>query len=92
MTLTWNDITQLEPRLLSIYEEAAALNGDKPRFCAYETWLRDFKTRVGMLVGWHRKDMGLPVLATVEAYHVSTIMIMSAFPKCRGCDCAGVSR
>jgi len=92
MTLSWNDIVKQEPRLLNLYNEAASLDSSKQaRFCAYETWLCDFKTRVSLLVGWQRKDMGLPMLDTVEAYHVSVIMIMSAFPKCRGCNCAGVS-
>jgi hypothetical protein len=72
--MTWQDLIDLEPRLLALYNRALAIrNGNRP-FDALDVWIgsgyRDgIKAEMVELVGWNRRDR--PELATNEAYDIA---------------------
>jgi len=86
--------TLLEPGLLGLYAEAAAIidNGESPSFCAnaefYGYWgKRGFESRICQLVGWEAYT-NHPLLLTSDAYDVAYETIYEALPDCRDCICA----
>ena len=67
--MTWQDLIELEPKLLVLYNRALAIrNGNRP-FDALDVWIgrwHGMKDELVELVGWSRKDN--PQLGTTEAY------------------------
>jgi hypothetical protein len=88
MPLTWELLCRLEPRLLALYEEAAAVRDDpvKPDFCANAVWYDDLKPKLSSLVGWERAEH--PILGNETAYDVAYEHVYEALPSCRNCFCA----
>lgn len=87
-------LTLLEPRLLDLYGEAAAIVDDKskPSFCANTVFygyhgLRGFKRRICALVGWDAES-NHPGLVNSKAYDIAYDTIYEALPYCRNCNCA----
>ena len=50
--LTWQKLTKMEPQLLTLYNEAKAVDGSAEHFCANTIWYERFKPRLFPLVGW----------------------------------------
>jgi hypothetical protein len=70
--MTWQELIELEPRLLALYNRALAIRNGKRTFIALDVWIgsrRGMKDEMMELVGWSRKDK--PALATDEAYNVA---------------------
>ena len=94
-TITWDELTALEPRLLALLQEAEAIKDDKrkPSFCANAHWYGygghpGIKPRLLELVGWAR-PYGSAELRGTRAYDVAYETIYDALPDCRGdCSCA----
>jgi hypothetical protein len=87
-------LTLLEPRLLDLYGEAAAVKDDQPGqwFCANEVFygyhgLRGFKHRICGLVGWDAES-NHPGIVCSDAYDIAYETIYEALPDCRDCICA----
>lgn len=84
----------IEPRLLDLYGEAAAVKDDLTDrwFCANEVFygyhgLRGFKRRLCALVGWDAEN-NHPGLVNSDAYDLAYETIYNALPDCRNCSCA----
>jgi hypothetical protein len=93
-SLTWEQLTELEPRLLTLYERARAIkdNRRKPSFCANRTWGEwgGLREQLSDLVGWAVKRWGGdPRLATSRAYDIAYRKVYDALPDCRNCVCWG---
>ncbi|TWT91655.1 hypothetical protein [Neorhodopirellula pilleata] len=58
---TWNDLTEIEPRLINIASDAAAQRWSLARYEAMECRVRRF-------VGWHARD---PRLGSSAAYEIA---------------------
>lgn len=88
--ILWKQISELEPALLSMYNEAASIKDDRKskRFCANSVWSHDFKPRLVKLVGW---DSNVELLQSTTAYDVAYRMIYDVLPDCRNCFCVGVA-
>jgi len=72
--MTWQRLTQLEPRLLALYNQALAIRSGKRLFDALDVWIGrgrwdGMKDEMKGLVGWERKDIA--ELVTNEAYDVA---------------------
>jgi|GEM_PF-6805732 len=96
--LTWQKLTQLEPRLLEVLKQAQAVKDDKSErsFCANRVWFgydepgpgpRGLKSKVSSLVGWCSVNAGHPVLGSSEAYDLAYRTVYDALPYCRDCAC-----
>jgi hypothetical protein len=96
--LTFEQLCELEPRLLDLLNEARAIkdNRRKRSFCANQVWYgwrghEGFKPRLLDLVGFRRKHDGSdPRLATSRAYDVAYHTIYDALPDCRNCACVAL--
>lgn len=87
-------LSLLEPRLLDLYGEAAAIKDDLSQdgFCANAAFYgyhgrRGFKRRICRLVGWDAES-NHPRLVCSEAYDLAYETIYEALPDCRNCTCA----
>jgi hypothetical protein len=88
--LTWEDLAQVEPRLLALLKEIAAAGAASPRFCSVSAWhgfggRQGFKMRLWYLAGSGARN---PALRSREAYDVAFETLYGALPDCRGCGCA----
>jgi hypothetical protein len=57
MSITWQQLVKLEPRLADLLEEAKAYHKSRPAtYCNLETWYgpNGLKNKVCELVGWYR--------------------------------------
>jgi hypothetical protein len=95
VTISWRELTRIEPGLEDLYEYAKSVRDDpgKPSFCANAVWYgygpyRDIgiKRELIWLVGRNRPD--IPELQTHEAYDLAYKKIYWALPGCRNCCCA----
>lgn len=86
--LTWNDLTEREPRLIGLLIDIKMVKDDKAKrsFCANQVWYRDFKPRVITLVGWYA-ELDDPMLRTMEAYDIGYQYLYKHLPNCRSCLC-----
>ena len=78
--MTYDELCELEPELISLLERAKVSKSDDPvaRFCGYgKHFGRGFKRHVTRLVGWDRKT-GLETLQSIEAYELVYETILSA--------------
>lgn len=87
---TFEELCELEPRLLGLLHVAQALYDqykDAPRVCTNELWAgpKGLKSRLVKLVGWRA---GKPELRTSRVYDLCYEAIYAALPACRGCICA----
>ena len=82
--LTWKRLIKIEPRLLALYDEAKAVDGNAEHFCANTVWYERFKPRLFSLVGW---ECGNPAIRTQEAWDLAYETIYEALPPCRDCLC-----
>jgi hypothetical protein len=57
--ITWEQLVELEPRLLELYKQAEQVidDGSSPSFCANDIWYEQFKPRLEELVG---SEAGIP--------------------------------
>lgn len=91
---TWNELCELEPRLLHLYDEARVIRDEGgPSFCANAVWYgrhgyEGLKPKLCELVGFHREGDGSdPRLATARAYDLAYHKVYDALPDCRDCAC-----
>lgn len=84
--MTFEELCQIEPRLLALYRRAQAVKDDKrkPSFCANRVWYTEFKPELCRLVGWEAEN---PALRTEEAYDLAYDTIYDVLPPCRNCWC-----
>ena len=92
--LTFERLTELEPRLKDLLAEARAFHKDpNPNFCANAVWYGyagpGLKERLCRLVGFTAEGGG--ALRTSAAYDLAYQTIYQALPDCRGrCACSAV--
>ena len=86
--LTWNDLTEREPRLVELLMDIKRVKDDKTKrsFCANRVWYQDFKPRLIEIVGWY-SEKDDPMLRTQEAYDIAYDHLYSRLPSCRSCFC-----
>jgi hypothetical protein len=84
--ITWDLLTELEPRLLQLYREAKAIKATGRHFCANRVWYSQFKPELIYLVGWYARGQD-PRIGTDEAYDLATRKIYNALPPCKDCAC-----
>lgn len=95
--LTWEQITDLEPRLLEVAAAARFAGEGETCFCRQSAWYgmdrwrdRGFKDRVSVLVGWEREDFDrterVATLMTSEAYNIAYEYVLHLLPECRKCS------
>ena len=91
-TLTWQLLTEREPRLAQLLKEAKAVSahGDA-NFCANQVWYREFKPRLLRLVGWLARTDDA-IIRGCEAYDIAYRTVYSVLPACRNCGCLRVGR
>lgn len=85
-TPTFDALCELEPRLATLREVAAAVRDrcESRAFCANNVWSVTLKPALERLVGWGAQVEGLQSSA---AYEVATREIYDCLPPCRGCGC-----
>jgi hypothetical protein len=95
-TLTWKELTRLEPRLEALYHKAKNVKDDRMReaFCANCCWYgygryegEGFKPQLLHLVGF---QCDIPELKTMQAYDLAYRRIYDVLPPCRNCNCYGM--
>lgn len=93
LDLTWEKIIEIEPHLLTLYEEAQGVKdgGVSESFCENEVWYgrpdrpgSGLKPRLVRLVGWYAERSAL---RAPEAYDIAYSHIYHALPACRNCAC-----
>lgn len=90
---TWDVLTEMEPRLLDLIEEAKAVDGSGVEFCAMSVWASrcGLKSRMMKLVGFERPRTDTPererLLQSHQAYEVAYDEIVNSLPPCRQCGC-----
>lgn len=70
--MTWEDLIELEPKLLTLYNRALEIRKRRPGVGALDLWIgprSGMKDEMTALVGWGRRDN--PRLATSEAYDLA---------------------
>jgi hypothetical protein len=90
MTLTWEDIIKIEPKLEELYIKAKSFNEDcdkNKNSCANRVWYgfggkKSLKKEMSKLVGW---DCNNELLNTTSAYDISYHTIYDVLPDCKGC-------
>jgi len=83
--MTWEQITQLEPRLAAMKAEAQKVKDPGgPAFCANSIWYNQFKCRLITLVGWGAAETELQ---SSQAYDLAYKTIYNQLPACRNCTC-----
>ena len=91
--MTWNRLTELEPRLLALEAEIRKIK--RPRrgaFCANAVWYGyaansqrgGFKGKLARLIGW---DASLLAVANARAWDTAYQHLYSLLPGCRDCRC-----
>lgn len=87
------EIALLEPQVLVLVREAAAIQDDGAAdgFCANDVFYghhgrRSFKRAISRLVGWYAES-NHPRLRSEQAYDVVFDAVYSALPDCRDCTC-----
>lgn len=92
--ITWEQITEAEPRLLDLLKEAQGVK-DKggSYFCANDIWYRgnkehaSFKQRLFPLVG-DEASKSLPgFMRTSKAWDIAYRKVYDVLPPCRNCIC-----
>jgi hypothetical protein len=86
MAITWDLLTELEPDLDRLYQEAKAIRPQGRYFCANQVWYKQFKPALIHLVGWYARGRDQRI-GTAEAYELATRKIYNALPPCRACAC-----
>jgi hypothetical protein len=84
--LTFDLLVRLEPRLLTLVQEAALVKDDADNFCANEVWSEQFKPRLMQLVGWYAEGTH-PHLNSHAAYEIAYDIIYQTLPDCKHCGC-----
>jgi len=84
--MRWEEIVEIEPELVELFNEARAVRDDKERdgFCANQVFYTQFKPRIAKLVGWGADN---DAVATPAAYESAFEMIYRLLPPCRRCGC-----
>jgi hypothetical protein len=84
--MTFEELCELEPGLLTLYRRAKGVKDDRRKrsFCANAVWYGRFKPVLCRLVGWEARN---PTLRTSEAYDLAYDTIYAALPDCRNCFC-----
>ncbi len=85
--MTWNDLTEREPRLVNLLWEIKKVKDEgKSSFCRNVAWFGMFDRKLENLVGWY-SEIDDPMLRTSEAYDFAYRYLYHKLPKCRGCWC-----
>lgn len=79
MKITWDQLIELEPRLLDLYNKAKACKQTEG-FCANRVWYGGLKKDLCGLVGWNCKSPS--ILNTEAAYEIAYDKVYSALPDC----------
>ena len=82
--LTFEQLCEVEPRLLGLAAEIRSVSADSRHFCANRTWYRNFERRFNCLVGRYAWN---PELRTEEAYNIAFRRLYRLLPDCRDCTC-----
>ena len=82
--VTFEQLCEQEPRLLTLEQEIRTLRADSPHWCANRVWYRDFEDRFNALVGWYAWN---PALKSDLAYNVAFHNLYRLMPPCRDCAC-----
>jgi len=71
--LTWEKLSEIEPRLDSLLLEVEMARPTDPddEYFNWEVCWGRFKMPIATLVGWHRRDECDPILRTQAAYDVA---------------------
>ncbi len=79
---TWKQIVNVEPRLEELYQEAKAVDGGAPYFCANRVWgqVNGLRARLISLVGWVAE---IGVLRFSAAYDIAYRKVYDVLPACR---------
>ena len=99
--VTWDTLTELEPRLVALMERAKAVMADGPHFCANNAWYgyknpRDLNVSIKRafmdVIGWDRiHNSGNKeterILRGQRAYDIGYKAIYEKLPDCRDCGC-----
>jgi hypothetical protein len=95
---TFEELCELEPRLLDLYREVSAVKDDGgPSFCANAVWDEwhpewehdSLKGRLFRLVGFAAESPD-PILRSWQAERVAHDKIYDALPDCRNCACVAL--
>lgn len=87
-TLTFENLTALEPDLLTLYLDAKHYRRGV-KFCPIMVWYKKFKPRLIHLVGWVAQSDN-PILHTKQSYDLAYETVYEALPKCpKGCKGCG---
>ena len=86
--ITWEALTEREPRLAQMYTEIAHVTDDKisATFCANRLWYIQFEPRLLNLVG-SRAEMPDKLVRAPEAYTLARRTLYRLLPDCRNCVC-----
>jgi len=83
--LTFTEMTELEPRLKTLYLEANSVRPASGCFCGNRVWYDNFKPRLVNLVGWYAER---PELCSPGCYDVAYQTVYNALPDCgERCPC-----
>lgn len=74
MSVTWQQLCELEPRLARVIQRATEDRSSRPNWCAYE----QHKSRITSLVGWMRNNPPNDVLDSREAYELTVRKLVEA--------------
>jgi hypothetical protein len=85
--ITWEQIVELEPMLLTLYSAARRADKGGESFCTAYAWYGEFgfKEQMLPLVGHEREEDEPEILNLSEAYDIAYNKILSALPPCRNC-------
>jgi hypothetical protein len=84
--MTFDQLSQIEPRLLQLYDYAVTIKDDRAQasFCANSIWSTEFVPQLRQLVGINAEKEELRAAA---AYDVASKAILDVLPPCRNCGC-----
>lgn len=86
--ITWEALTEREPRLAEMYAEISHVTDDRSTatFCANRLWYIQFEPRLLNLVGT-RAEKYDQLIRTPEAYTLARRTLYRLLPDCRNCVC-----
>jgi hypothetical protein len=84
-TLSFEELTKIEPRLQDLLEQALSVSSRNPKFCANKIWYHELKPQLVKLVGLTAQNPDKR-LHTSYAYDLAYHTIYNALPNCRHHD------
>jgi hypothetical protein len=86
--ITWDELVELEPRLLDLEKDVKSVKDDQSResFCANDVWYGIFRSDLSSLVGRYSRGNDAK-LRTPYAFEVAYNHLYELLPPCRNCLC-----